>query len=150
MSDFKFIDPGPLVDDELELVLIESSPADPGLAWMPGYVFEMRVGGKNAGRINLRIGNPMKIVNHCGHIGYGVKPEFRGHHYAERACRLILPIAKAHGQNPVWITCDPDNYPSRRTLERLGCEYINTVVVPMNSELYESGCHQVRRYRLEI
>lgn len=150
MPDFEFIDPGRLVDGELELVLIETVPGDPSRAWVPGYEFEMRVDGRNAGRINLRIGGIAKIINNCGNIGYGVEPEFRGHHYAERACRLILPLAKAQGQDAVYITCNPDNAASRRTIERLGAEYLNTVTVPMNSEMYEMGDRQVRRYRLEI
>jgi len=86
----------------------------------------------------------------CESIGYAVEPEFRGHHYAERACRLILPMAKAHGQNPVYITCDPDNAASRRTIKRVGFRYVNTVPVPINSELYESGTHTVNRYLLEF
>lgn len=150
MPDFQFIDPGPLFDGELGLVVVKTSQADPGKAWVPGYDFEMRVGGRQAGGIRLRIGNIMKIVNHCGHIGYEVEPEFRGHNYAERACRLVLPIAKAHGQSPIYITCDPDNTPSRRTIEKLGFTYLGTVPVPLHSELYESGTHRVNRYLMEL
>lgn len=150
MPDFQFIDPGPLRDGELELVITETSQADPARAWAPNYTFEMRVGGKKAGRINLRIGNVMKMIHHCGHIGYAVEPEFRGNHYAERACRLILPIAKAHDQNPVYITCDPDNIASKRTIERVGFEYMDTTIVPRNSEMYELGGRRVLRYKMEV
>lgn len=150
MQDFKFIDPGPLVDGELEVVIVETTPADPARAWVPNYLFEMRVGGEKAGRISLRISNAMKIVTYCGHIGYAVDPEFRGNHYAERACRLILPIAKAHDQNPVWIMCNPSNIASRRTLERLGAELVDIVRVPCNSELYEMGDRESCRYRLNV
>lgn len=150
MQDFQFIDPGPLTDGELEVVLTKTTPADPARAWLPDYTFEMRVGGEKAGRISLRIGNTMKMVNYCGHIGYAVEPQFRGHHYAERACRLVLPIAKAHGQNPVWIMCNPSNIASRRTLDRLGAELVEIVRVPLNSELYEIGDRESCRYRVDL
>lgn len=85
MPDFQFIDPGPLADGELELALVGTESLDPVRGWLPCYFFEMRVGGVKAGRVNLRIGNPNKIVNLCGHVGYAVEPEFRGRHFAERA-----------------------------------------------------------------
>ncbi len=150
MPCFQFIDPGPLTDGELEVVLTKTTPADPSRAYLPDYSFKMRVGDKKAGRLNLRIGNMGKVVNFSGHIGYAVEPEHRGRHYAERACRLILPIAKAHGQNPVWIMCNPTNMASRRTIERLGGVLVNIVRVPLNSELYERGDREACRYRVDL
>ncbi len=87
MVEFEFLDPGPLIDGDLELVLTEQTPADPARNWAPAYAFRMRLPGvEEAGRINLRIGNQEALVRYGGHIGYGVNPEHRGHHYAARAC----------------------------------------------------------------
>ena len=148
MKEFRFLDPGPLSDGELELVLVETVPGDPSREWLPVYVFEMRVGGQKAGGLNLRIGNIHNIVMYGGHIGYQVEPEYRGKHYAERACRLILPLAKAHGLNPIWITCNPDNIPSRRTCERLGAKLVEIVSLPEDNDMYLRGEREKCRYSL--
>lgn len=149
-QDFEFIDPGPLVDGELEVVVVTTTPGDPSRNWLPVYIFEMRVGGLRAGGLNLRVGNTEDIVTYCGNIGYSVQPEHRGNHYAERACRLILPLIRAHGFRTIWIGCDPQNVPSRRTCERLGAEMIEIVSVPENHNMYERGHKEVCRYRLEL
>jgi len=43
-----------------------------------------------------------------GDDGYGVNPEHHGHHYAARACRLLLLLARRHGFQTLWITRNPD------------------------------------------
>ena len=150
MQDFKFIDPGPLVDDELELVLVETTPGDPIAEMLPYYKFDMQADGRKAGYIRLRIGNTHNIMMYGGHIGYGVEPEFRGNHYAERACRLILQIGKAHGLDTIWITTNPDNIPSRRTIERLGARLVEIVPLPEDNDQYRGGDREKCRYRLDI
>ena len=88
------------------------------------------------GSISLRIGHSLNLDRYLGHIGYHVLPPARGHHFAERACRLILPLARAHGHEHLWITCNPDNLASRRTCERLGARYVDVVNVPKDNSLY--------------
>lgn len=150
MPDFQFLDPGPLVDDELELVLVETTPGDPIIDRLPYYTFDMRVGEKKAGYIKLRVGYTHGIVTYGGHIGYAVEPEFRGRHYAERASRLMLPLARAHGMDTIWITCDPDNAASRRTIERLGATLIEIASAPEDSVYYRAGVREKCRFRLDI
>lgn len=148
--EFSFIDPGQLEDAELQLVLVETTPGDPVRKWLPAYAFEMQVGRCKAGRINIRIGNTHAITMYYGHIGYGVEHEYRGHHYAERACRLLFPLAKAHGLTPVWIMCNPDNIASRRTCERLGATLVEIVELPEDNDLYRMGDREGCRYRIDL
>lgn len=103
-----------------------------------------------AGAIGLRVGHMAELELYYGHIGYNVYPPARGRHYAERACRLLLPLAKAHGLNPVWITTNPDNYASRRTCERLGAELVEVVDIPPNHPLYLKGQRKKCRYRVGV
>lgn len=192
---FKFLDPGPLVDRELELL----PPADEWLEDMmrtlnhplsqaersvhgtreelvyflncfpnghapngvrfdgvPTYHYWMRLRPESklpvpmAGNISLRIGWTPDLVNYIGHIGYGVYPPARGHHYAARACQLLLPLAKRHQLPCLWITCNPDNLPSRKTCEMIGGKLIDIVDLPRTHFLYQQGERQKCRYRVDL
>lgn len=148
-STFTFHDPGKLIDHELELVLIETRLDDSMLEQVPAYRFEMRSVNQNilVGNIDLRIGNSEYLLMYAGHIGYGVEPQHRGHRYAARSCRLILPLAKSHNISPIWITCNPDNISSRKTCEILGAEFVETVALPKEIDMYTMGERFKCRYR---
>ena len=149
---FTFIDPGPLHEGELELIIERTELCNKRMCNAPYYTFTMRhrPDGRRAGYIDVRIGKADCLTHYAGHIGYRVKPLFRGRRFAARACRLILPLFKAHDINPVWITCNPDNAPSRRTCERLGAEMIEIVDLPTDSDMYRYGERRKCRYRLNI
>jgi len=148
---FRFREPGPLVDGDLELVLAARHPVDPVRRWVPGYDFAMRQTGTGThlGVIRLRVG-PTSRLRYAGHIGYEVEVAQRGHRYAARSCRLLLPFARAHGLPAVWLTVDPANVPSIRTCERIGAKYVNTVRLPRDNPMYRRGARFRRRYRLEL
>jgi tagatose 1,6-diphosphate aldolase len=129
-------------------------PGNPTMGMAPAYHFWMKAAGSRSalpivGGIVLRLGDTPDLHRIAGHIGYHVYPFARGNHYAELACRLLLPLAKTHGLDPVWITCNPDNWASRRTCERLGAEFIEIVPVPQDHPLYPKE-KQKCRYRLAI
>ena len=147
-----FTDPRLETDGELVLDLVEHQHADPNRGIVPAYVFAMRnrFAGVHVGRISLRIGNNDHLRLYAGHIGYAVDRPYRGNHYAERSCRLLLPLARAHGMKELWITSNPDNFPSRRTLERLGAELVEVVEIPPDNPLYRRGERQKCRFRLEL
>lgn len=149
---FKFQNPGLLCDDELQLVLTATRDANGSDVELPTYCFSMRRADSDyaVGHLNLRLGHSENIELYQGHVGYGVQPRWRGHHYAERATRLILPLAKNHGVNPLWITADPDNLASRRTCERLGAELVEILDVPKTALAYRHGARRKCRYRLDL
>jgi len=84
---------------------------------------------KEIGQISYRDGES-RGVYYYGHIGYHIETAYRGHHYALRACRLIREEIRLSGKSSAVITCDPDNIPSRKTCERLGCLYEGETRVP--------------------
>lgn len=193
---FQFLDPGPLIDGELELVTpdvkwVEAylaacehplsaddptaqridrrrlmdflqacpggrQPGDPARGRVPCYHFWMHIlpGADSpvqiAGSIGLRIGNNYDLETYIGHIGYNVFPPARGHHYAERSCRLLLNLARAHGMRRLWITCNPDNWASRKTCLNLGCKLAEIVVIPPTHSLYQRGEREKCRYWLDL
>ena len=146
---FQFLEPGPLRDDDLQLVLAEAYPGNAFRNIAPAYRFQMQHAyrGSKLGEIELRIGTSQYLVMYAGQIGYEVYPAFRGHHYAARSVVLLLPLAQRHSLQPVWITCNPDNYASRRTCELAGFELVEIVNLPPDSDMYRSGERQKCRYR---
>lgn len=149
---FEFQNPGLLFDGELQLVLTATQDANGLDVEAPTYCFAMRREDSEfaVGHLNLRLGHSENLELYQGHIGYGVRARWRGHHYAERACRLILPLARSHQFNPLWITADPDNWPSRRTCERLGAVLVETLDVPATALAYRYGARRKCRYRLDL
>src|SRR4051812_18195154 len=139
-----FLDPGPLVDNELRLVapdvcwvdemvrsanhprtlrempqepattrsklldFLRAAPqghqdADASTGRVPAYHFWMLTDPPLgdpplhiSGGLGLRIGQTKEIEFYSGNIGYHVYPFARGRRFAERACRLILPLARRH------------------------------------------------------
>ena len=137
----------PLVDGELELHLVERTLGDPARNRVPQYRWDMRVGDARIGGISFRIGHGEYLERYAGHIGYGVDHEYRGRHYAARACRLVLQVAKDHDFRVVWITCNPENVASRRTCELAGGQLIDIVDLPPETDMYKEGERQKCRYR---
>lgn len=123
---------------------------------LPVYHFWMRIDPASyppipiAGTINLRIGNTKDILMYYGHVGYEVFPLARGRRYACRACKLLLPLARQYNLDPFWITCNPDNMPSRKTCERLGAKLVEIVPVPTDHPLYLRGQKEKCRYKLDL
>ena len=149
---FEFNDPGRLVDDDLELILTEEYAGDPVVGYVPAYKFKKVNAGRDEeiGHIELRVGNTHDLVMYGGHIAYGVSADHRGRRYAARACRLLFPLAKQHGLNELWITCNPDNTASARTCELAGATLMGIVDLPEHSDMYQEGERQKCRYKIEL
>ena len=124
-------------------MLVHDYPREPGGPPVPPIV---RIGGT----ITLRVGRTPSLEMYYGHVGYHVYPPMRGRHFAERACRLLLDLARRHRLRTLWITCDPANAASRRTCERLGMEFVEVVNVPQADPLYARGEREKCRYFLEL
>jgi predicted acetyltransferase len=154
--DIEFVmDLAPLVDGDLEVVLSARVPADHENGYSPVYRFKIFHSKTHdeMGGINLRVGRTHNEVNYRGNVGFFVHERYRGHHYAERSCRLIVPIAKHHALNPVWITCNDGNSPSIRTIERLGAVYVETLTMPDDypyARYCAADARTKRRYRWDL
>jgi predicted acetyltransferase len=142
--------PGAFRDAELvlELAKLEQHP----LHKVPTYSFRMvhAGSGEELGTINLRVGSTPHVELYAGHVGYTVRPSHRGHKYAARSVRLLIPLAGKLGLNPLWITCDPENIASRRSCELAGAQFVEIVDVPKKCFIHRSGHQQKCRYRLDV
>ena len=149
---FEFLEPGSLRDGELELELVETRPGDPSVGFVPAYHFQMvRVNDQaQVGQISFRVGDTDHVVLYAGNIAYGVDESHRGRHYAARATRLLLPLARRHGFTTLWITCNPDNLASRRTCELAGASFVELVELPEDTDMYLRGEREKCRYRLPL
>jgi tagatose 1,6-diphosphate aldolase len=149
---FRFLDPGELRDDDIILQLVATQPADPMKGWVPYYVFHILSAstGRRAGEIHLRVGDTEHMRLYGGHVAYGIRPEYRGNHFAGRALRLLIPLARRHGLSELWITCNPENAASRRTCEFAGAELIEIVELPPHVDMYREGERHKCRYRLDL
>lgn len=152
MSNFIFLDPGELSDGHLWLELAEKIPANPIKNYVPSYEFKMHQDDTEdlVGRINLRIGDTKSLQLYGGHVGYEVNKRWRGNALAERSCRLVFTLARRHGCQTLWITCDPRNIASYKTCENAGGTYVDTVTIPEDHEMYAEGRRLSKRYRFDL
>lgn len=133
----------------IELRLIDVFVPDNGD--LPFYWWNIILKSENAviGKISLRLGaNFHSYYN--GNIGYEIDKDYQGHHYAFLACRMILPIAKQHNMKKIYITCDYDNIPSYKTIERLGGILVEEIVPPEEYLYYFDGIAKHKIYELEL
>jgi len=133
--------------NEFRLILQEKLPEDRVRGWVPSYRYDIvsLMGTELIGSIDVRIGDNENIF-YAGHIGYRIHEPYRGRHYAEKACRLIIRVARAHNMKEVVITCNPDNLASKKTIQNLGAVYVGLVEIPPRNELYHYG----DRYKLRF
>lgn len=119
---------------------------------LPFYYYDIfeNFAGDFAGKISIRIGDNPPHSYFNGHIGYEIEENKRGHGYAEKACRLVLPIALAHGMSRIYITCEESNAASKRTAEKLGAKLIETVPVSKAVFFFYDGIEDYCIYELKI
>lgn len=131
----KFLNTDFLEDEEIKLVLDRLSEGNPERNWVPAYYFRIcDLYGNIIGACDLRIGYTDGLY-YGGHIGYAVKEEYRGHHYAAKACKLLFSLAQRHEMNYLYITCNPDNFASRKTCEYLEGEFLGVMELPEGNDM---------------
>ena len=134
-----FIDTTFLKNNEIQLVLEKTVDGNMEKGWVPAYHFAIcNTNGIKMGTCDLRIGHNDKLY-YGGNIGYRVDKEYRGHHYAGKACLLLFELAKKHNLKYLIITCNPDNFPSRKTCEYAGGELLEITELPEDNDMRANG-----------
>lgn len=149
-STFLFLGTSDLKTDEIFLKLEKTVEADTEKGWVPAYHFKICLtDGTEAGYCDLRIGYNQKLY-FGGNIGYGIIEKYRGNHYAGKACLLLFEFARRHEMEYLYITCNPENYASRKTCEFAGGVLESVVDLPPDNDMYIDGERQKCVYRFDL
>lgn len=108
---------------------------------VPSTFLVAEVDGRIIGRVSIRHELNAYLEERGGHIGYGIRPEFRGRGYATNILVEALQIVRGLGVQRVLVTCSDTNAASRKVIEKCGGVLENTIDT-------EDG-ERVRRYWLE-
>lgn len=129
------------------LLLSAVLPADYAKAYCPTHSFDILVDSRTVGHLRFRIGQSKQILFYSGQLAYGIHEEHRGNRYATKALRAVLPHCLEYFPE-IYITCDPDNVASRKTIEAVNHRFLGEVEVPRNNPMYRQGHRKMRRYAL--
>ena len=75
---------------------------------------------KVVGCTNIRHDLTEKLKLEGGHIGYGIRPSYRGKGYGTEILKLALIEAKTLGHKRALVTCDKENIRSAKVIQRNG------------------------------
>jgi len=107
--------------------LAEIEAGDRSHGRVPATFLLAEVGGRLVGRTSIRfeLNDELAVVG--GHIGYCVLPDHRRRGYATEILRQSLGVARDHGVARALLTCDRENKPSRRVIEKCGGALENVI-----------------------
>ena len=142
-----FIELPPLEEEILHLVCIYKNPGKG--RYVPAYEFEIYKQDVLIGEICLRVGYSDRLY-FGGQVGYAVLAAHRGCGYAARACRLLIPVAQAHGMQKLLITNNSENKSSRRVCEKLGATLLRQARLPFWHDLYKEGQRYVNVFEWDL
>lgn len=132
----------------LTLKITEKESGDDTI--LPFYYYDIIDSNhQTVGKISIRIGHNFHSY-YNGHIGYEIDEEYRGNRHAYNACQMVLDVAKFHGMDFIYLTCDESNVASYRTIERLGAQLMEICDVPENFFAWYESMEQKRIYKLSL
>jgi predicted acetyltransferase len=87
---------------------------------VPAALLAAVVGEDLVGRVSVRFSSDAEVLTRVGHVGYAVRPAFRGRGLAGEMLRQSVVLARSRGFEPVLVTCDDDNSASAAVIVREG------------------------------
>lgn len=88
--------------------------------WVPSTFLVAEVDSRIIGRVSIRHELNDYLMKRAGHIGYGIRPGFRGRGYATKILADSLEIARKLGVKKILVTCNDDNIASSKVIEKCG------------------------------
>jgi len=88
--------------------------------WVPATFLVAEVDGRVVGRVSIRHHLNPYLADVAGHIGIGVRPDFRRRGYGTAILRQALAVAASTGLARLLVTCDALNVGSIKVIENCG------------------------------
>jgi predicted acetyltransferase len=104
----------------IERVNSASRDQDLPVGRVPATFLVAEVDGEIVGRVSIRYRLNEYLQRKGGHIGFGIRPEFRRRGFATEILLGALEIASALGVEKALVTCDDANIASSRVIEKCG------------------------------
>ncbi len=108
------------VDEYLERVRKDALGEDLPEGFVPSTTYWLMEDGEYIGHVNIRHRLTPALERLGAHIGYAIRPSWRGKGYGTQMLRMALEKARSLGVERVLITCDKDNIASRKVIEKNG------------------------------
>lgn len=89
------------------------------------------------GIINIRLALNDALLEHGGHIGYGVRPTERRKGYNSYQLYCALKFCQEKGIERALVTCDKDNIGSAKTIQNSCGVLENEVIDPTDGKLIQ-------------
>lgn len=105
---------------ETVAAFVRWSEGEPPEGWVPSTTSFLVDEGRILGVSNLRHWLTPHLLEHGGHVGYSVRPSERSRGHATRLLRDAARKARRLGIERLLVTCDADNVPSARVIEKCG------------------------------
>ncbi len=109
---------------------------------VPTILFDIYVKSidRVVGRVEYRFESGIDLT-YYGNIGYMVYHAHRGQGYAAKGTLLLMDKIKEMYPEitEMYVTCNPDNIASQKTIEKLDMNYLGCVDVDRKHELYRIG-----------
>jgi predicted acetyltransferase len=88
--------------------------------FVPNSTFWLLEGNEIVGVSNIRHKLTPPLMEHGGHVGYGIRPSTRGRGFATKMLALSLLELEKFGISDVRITCSKQNIASAKTITHNG------------------------------
>lgn len=108
--------------DYLEELARDAAGIDLPPGGVPVTLLAGFVGADLIGRVSVRHRLNSRLSQVGGHLGYAVRPAFRGNGHATEMLRQALRVAAGLGVDKALVTCDDTNLASIAVIERCGGE----------------------------
>lgn len=90
------------------------------------------------GRCGIRLKRNFQN-EYLGNIEYEINKEYQGYNYAFKASLLLGQVAQHFKVTDLKITTNPTNFPSIKTIQKLGGVFIGVTDVPKDMRLYQTS-----------
>lgn len=146
---FQYLDFDDLSSDEIKLIIKTKDEPDEAAGILPRYGFAIiRIADNAEVGIVYFAADTTRRQYLRGHLSYGIAQEYRGNGYAAKACRLIVPVALAHGFDRIFIGSHCNNIASAKTIQKLGANPLTKCVVP--DFMYDEILAQLKKDEIDM